>query len=91
MNLDAQANHKRMKTRPEDPRDLNFVLDLAQLNADLSLLTEGRKGVHFLMVNGRLFNRVAADFPKHLLPCVTPCIFGTVINASDSDLRDLVG
>ena len=42
------------------------------------------------MMNGRLFHRVLAAFPKHLLPYVTPCIFGPVIRASDSDLRDLV-
>ena len=47
--------------------------------------------IHFLIVNGRLFHRVAAAFLKHLLLYVTPCIFGTVISASDSDLRDLVG
>ena len=47
--------------------------------------------LHLLMVSGRLFHRVAAAFHTHLLPYVTPCIFGTIISDSDSDLRDLVG
>ena len=42
------------------------------------------------MVNGRLFQRVAVAFPKQLLLCVTPCIFGTVFCDSDSELRDVV-
>ena len=50
-----------------------------------------KRVLHFLMVNVRLFHRVAAAFPKHLLLYVMPCIFGTVISYSDSDLRDVVG
>ena len=40
--------------------------------------------LYFLMVNGRLFHRVAAAFPKYMFPYVTPCVFGTVIGDSDS-------
>jgi len=47
--------------------------------------------LHFLMVTGRLFHKVAAAFLKHLLPYVTPRVVSTVKNASDSDCRDLVG
>ena len=49
------------------------------------------KVLHFLMVNGMFFHRVAGAFLKHVLPCVTPCTFGVVISGSDSDLRDLFG
>ncbi|KAK2149537.1 hypothetical protein LSH36_447g01025 [Paralvinella palmiformis] len=47
--------------------------------------------LHFLVVTGRLFNKVAAAFLKHLLPYVTPRVVGMAKNAPDSDRRDLVG
>ena len=43
--------------------------------------------LHFLMVTGRLFHKVAAAFPKHLLPDVTPRVVGTAKNAPDPDRR----
>ena len=43
------------------------------------------------MVNGRLFHRVAAAFPKNLLLYVRPCNFDTVISGSDSDPRYCLG
>jgi len=36
--------------------------------------------LHFLVVTGRLFHKVAAAVLKHILPNVTPCVVGTVNN-----------
>ena len=47
--------------------------------------------LHFLMVTGRLFHKVAVAFLKHLLPYVTPRVVGMAKNAPDSDQRCLVG
>ena len=46
--------------------------------------------LYYYGLTGRLFHRVAAAFSKHLLPYVTPRVFGTVSSGSDSDVRDLV-
>ena len=40
--------------------------------------------LHFLMVTGRLFHKVAAAFLKHLLAFATPRFLGTYKNAPDS-------
>ena len=34
LNLAPQANYKQRKTRPEDPRDLAFEMDMAHVHAD---------------------------------------------------------
>ena len=47
--------------------------------------------LHFLMITGRLFHKVAAAFLKHLLPYVTPRVVGTAKNAPGSDRNYLVG
>ena len=46
--------------------------------------------LHFLMITGRLFHKVAAAFLKHILPYVTLRVVGTAKNAADSDHRYLV-
>ena len=46
--------------------------------------------LQFLMLTGRLFNRVGAAILKHLLPYIRLLVYGTVSSSSDSGLMDLV-
>ena len=54
------------------------------------LLLKAYSILHLLMLTERLFHRVAAVFPKHLLPYVKPPVCDIVSSAPDSDVRDLV-
>ena len=63
-----------MQNKLKSRLDITFILTLERV-------------WHFLMINGKLFDRVAAPFPKHLLLYVRDCILGTVISGSDSDLH----
>ena len=44
----------------------------------------------FLTLTGRLFHRVAAGFPKHLLIYVTPRFCDAISSILESELRDLI-
>ena len=52
----------------------------------------GASGVsHFMVLSGRLFHRVAAAFPKHLLPFMTSLVCDMAGSTFESNVENLVG